>query len=285
METVYFEEKDHRYKSKDNYYTSVSGAWKSYFPDFDGELISLKMAFRDLDNKVYNETKRLVPYKDPRFVDAFMNKTDIPLEDFEEEAFKTRELWRLKRELGTAFHKKKELEDIGRGYLINPFTGKKQPVIEWKIKEGYENQSFEGDLYKEIPDGYKPEHLVTSNRAYLAGQLDKNFFDTIGKTRFVDIDDWKTDGDMLITPKFKDFRKGYETLKYPFDHIVATNFWKYTMKLSTYARMLEELGFVVRNIALTHVEINEDLEILKEQRFMVPYKRQEAKLIIDFLGY
>ncbi len=67
---------------------------------------------------------------------------------------------------------------------------------------------------------------------------------------------------------------------YPMDHIYETNYWKYAMKISTYANILEKEGFVVRNLGFTHVEINENLEIIKQTKYKVPYKKFEVELAL-----
>ena len=281
MKVITFREIDHRYTTLDGkLYESVSGLWKPYIRPFDGFEVSTKKAFKDFDNDNYVKTKKKVKYHDPNFIDALFDNTEMDHKELKEIAKGFRDQWAAKREKGTAFHKLKEEEDIRRGYVINPFTNKEQDVILWDKCEGCDNQSFDGDLMN-LEDGFIPEHLVSDDGSETAGQIDKNYIESIGKVRYVDLDDYKTDDEMTLKPTFKHPRTGYQKLKFPFDHIYETNYWKYVMKMSTYAKMLERQGFVVRNISLTKVTISDDLELLNEERFILPYKSFEADLILN----
>lgn len=282
MSTVYFKDTDHIYTTGQKYYQSVSGLWKPYFSDFNAEEVSIKKAFKELDTENYVNTKQVVKYHDPDFIDALQSNTDMDIQLILDQAQEYRDSWIAKAQHGTDFHSLQERKEIEEGSVINPFTGKKHKVITWSVKKGYDNQSFEGNMFKDLPDGYVPEHLVKDDDSETAGQLDRNFIETIGRTRFIDIDDWKTDENIVLKPEFFHPKTGYQTMKYPFDHLYETNYWKYTNKISTYAKMLEKQGFTVRNLSITHVKIDQDLNILYQKRYQLPYKSFEAELALKF---
>lgn len=281
MNNVYFTAEGHKYTNLIEDYESVSGLWKPYTPEFKGEEISLKIAFKELDPKAYRKALDTVKYTDPKFIETFWYKTRMEQELFYQRAVEVRARWAAKTQRGTDYHNMKEAIDRSNGFSVNPFDGKKYPLIEWDIKEGYENQSFPGDL-KDLPDGYVAEHLVKHDLSKTAGQLDKNYIETIGNKRYIDIDDYKTDKQIDLVPTFYDENKGgLEKLHYPFSHIYNSNFHKYSLKISTYAKILEQSGFIVRNLAITHVLLGDEGEVLSEKMYKIPYKSMEAALALD----
>ena len=279
MNIVYFTEKNHQYKSDTTDYQSVSGLWKPYIKPFDSESISIKKAFKELDIKNYEDSKKILSYDHPDFITMMKNKTSLDMGEIYSKAKSYVALWAAKTQKGTDFHNKQENLDYQKGSRLNPFDNKEYPIIHWDIKDGFQNQSFPGKLI-DIPDGYVAEHLVKDDDSLVAGQLDQNFIETINNVRYVDIDDWKTDNEILIKPSFFHPKTGYQKMKYPMDHIYETNYWKYTMKISTYALMLEKEGFVVRNLAFTHVVIDDNLDIIAQTRYKVPYKKFEAEQVL-----
>ena len=281
MKIVHFTEKNHQYTSNGVRYESVSGLWKPYFQPFDDQAVSVKKAFKELDTANYEHCKKVLSYDHPDIIEMLKDETSLDINIILTQAQEYRDAWTAKAQKGTDFHNKEERKDIEKGFRINPFTQKKCEIVKWETDKGYENQSYPGKLI-DIPDGYVAEHLVKNDEALLAGQLDQNFIETINGVRYVDIDDWKTDETILLRPTFFN-RKigGYQKMQYPIDHIYETNYWKYTMKISTYAKMLEKEGFVVRNLAFTHVVIDDDLNILKETKYKVPYKSFEVDTVLN----
>lgn len=280
MNVVYFKEENHIYTSDTQDYTSVSGLYKPYFKPFDADKVSVKKAFKDFDNANYLTCKKKLSYDHVDFIKLLKKETDLDVKDLLREAQVFRDTWTAKSQKGTDFHSSQEELDHKNGFRINPFTNKKSEIIKWDIRPGYENQSCPGALM-DLPDGYIPEWLIKSDIHLIAGQADQGFIETIDGVRYIDIDDWKTDETILMKPSFFHPKKGLAKMNYPINHIYETNYWKYAMKISTYAKMLENEGFVIRNLAFTHVVINDNLEILEQTRYILPYKDFEAQLIMD----
>lgn len=284
MGIVYFKEENHHYfNEKGRQYTSVSGLWKPYSKKFDGPLVATKIAMKELDLKSYNITKKEVGYESSDFVEAFFDTSNIDKEVIQVKADLELSKWAAKTQHGTDFHNKMEALDYERGYRENPFTGKKSPIITWD-KRGYDNMSSPTPLI-DLPDGYVAEHLVKSDKYEIGGQIDGNWIETIGRTRYIDIDDYKTDKEIVEKPTFwNPKRGGFEKMYYPVDHIYATNYWKYVMKISTYAKFLQDAGFVVRNLSITHIVADENLQIVHKKQYKIPYKEFEVTLVLeDFL--
>lgn len=281
MKITYFTEKEHLYTCDDVRYESVSGLWKPYFKPFDGKNVSIKKAYKELDPKIYTAAKSELSYEHPDLIQFLKDNSSVDEQEALDLAQSYLDTWGNKAKTGTAFHAVQENLDYQNGYRVNPFTGKKCKVVKWDVKEGYDNQSSPYPLI-EVPDGYIPELLIKNDDYLLAGQADQAYIETVGDVRYVDIDDWKTDGQILIKPSFFNRKTGYQKMGYPFDHVYETNYWKYAMKISTYAKMLELEGYTVRNLAFTHVVINDKLEILEETRYTVPYKSFEVDLALQF---
>lgn len=284
MSVLYFRDEDHQYFNDiGEKYVSVSGLWKPYSKKFDGKLIATKIAMKELDKAVYDLTKKSVGYENPDFIEEFYSISSVNKEEIEKLAQEHLDKWSSKTQHGTDLHKKMEDADYDRGYSVNPFTGKKAKIITWD-KRGYDNMSCPDDLM-DLPDGYIAEHLVKSDQYKVGGQIDKNYIETIRGKRYIDIDDYKTDKEIVFKPEFWNPKKGgFEKMFYPVDHLYATNFWKYALKISTYAKFLQDAGFIVRNLAITHIVADEDLNIIKEKRYKLPYKEFEVTLVLeDFL--
>jgi len=282
MSIVYFKATNHRYINSEGIpYESVSGLWKPYAKPFCAESVSVKKAYQDLELGLYNSAKKLLGYDSEELIPFLHDNSKYPLEMIMTHAKEYSDTWEAKSAFGTAFHKKMEDLDRELGYAINNFNGKKYPLIHIDVKKGYDNQSPATPLM-DLPDGYIPEFLAKSDNHKVAGQIDKLFVETIDGKRYVDIDDWKTDKEILMKPAFFDRTNGgFASLYSPFDHIYDTNYWKYCLKISTYARMLEMEGFIVRSLAFTHVVVSEDLEIQKSTRYNVPYKPFEVDLAMS----
>lgn len=278
MSTVFFKEKDHRYINSSKVpYESVSGLWKPYFKPFDAESIAVKKAYKELDLETYNKCKQVLGYEHDKFIDMLKFGSEVSIDIVKSLAQTYIDSWSDKSELGTKFHLKEELKDRDRGFRVNDYDSKEYPIVTWKIKKGYDNQSYPGNL-SDIPDGYITEHLVKSDLHKVAGQADQVFIETVNGVRYVDINDWKTDREILVKPDFFHPKKGYEKLLHPMDHLYETNLWKYCLKISTYAKFFEMEGFTVRTLGFTHVVLDDLLEITEKTLYKVPYKSFEVDI-------
>lgn len=286
MENIIFTDEGHVYKNeKGEIYDSVSRVWKPYFPEFNAEEISLKKGISDVVPGIYDRVKRETGYFHKDFIqEAFKLMNESEKKFAEMAASDYREEWSNKALRGTRFHSFKENIDLVQGGRENPSTGLKYDLLDCKVDLPGDNTSLDYDLLKSVDRGYVPEALLHSTEHRVAGQADMLFVEKSGDTIYVDIDDWKTDNKIERKPFF--FSKN-KTLKFPFDHIYDTNLWKYAMKISTYAYLLELRGFTVRNLFFTHVDVKEESEgeftILDKTRYKIPYKRFEVELLFNSL--
>ncbi len=208
---VLFKAEDHIYTCNGEKYESVSGLWKPYAAPFDGMSISIKKAFSDLDPSAYKQAKSELGYKSDKLISRIYEISSVSKLDIDLKSKFYRDQWAAKAQSGTDFHEAHENIDRAAGGRINSFTGEWTNMINWPIREGYSNQSYEGDMM-DLPDGYIVELLVKDDKYKLAGQADQAWIETIGGVRYIDLDDWKglAVGTLIPTP---DGFKAIESLK------------------------------------------------------------------------
>ena len=101
------------------------------------------------------------------------------------------------------------------------------------------------------PDGVYPELLLWNHEYKIAGRADKVILSTHKSGyRFANIQDHKTNKklrDAWFTPG-----EGYRRLRYPLAHLKDSDIIKYTLQMSIYQFMLEEMGFRAGKRVLLH---------------------------------
>lgn len=279
---VTFRESDHSYFCDGVRYESVSSVFSTAKPFIDWDYNAGRSFFKTNYPELYDKVKKSLSFDHPELVNKLKKLSKISEEEFKEGVKQLRDSWKENSteatERGTMFHLKKETEDYKRGWAINPMTGEKVKTM--NFEKQYDNQSLADNLY-DLPDGYYPELLLFNHDLKIAGQADKVFIQTKGGRRRIDIDDWKTDTNIFIRPDFRHPLKGYERLNHPLSHLYNTNHNIYMMKIGIYAWMLEQFGFEVGSLNFTSVEIDDDLNILKESRYLLPYKKWEVEALLD----
>lgn len=178
---------------------------------------------------------------------------------------------------GTTIHLEKENNSYSSNYETNPFTLKPSLVFQ-KQELDYDNYSLCDNLY-DLPDGFYPELLIWNEDYKIAGQSDKVFIETVGNTRFVDIDDYKTNKKINYSSFFDTKKKESQKMKFPLQDLMDCNSVHYSLQLSTYGYMLSQMGFVVRNLAITHIDTNKNTEKL----ISMNYRRHEIEAIMKDL--
>ncbi len=71
-----------------------------------------------------------------------------------------------------------------------------------------------------------------------------------------------------------------ETFLKPLQHLQNANYWKFSLQLSTYAWMLQECGYKVRNLYMHHIhgKNREDKERnAGVKTYKLPYLEQEVR--------
>lgn len=140
------------------------------------------------------------------------------------------------------------------------------------------------DYYKlDLENGVYPEFLIslTSRDGLLkvAGQIDL----LIKRGNDIWIIDWKTNKKIEKQSFYNKNTKQYEMMKYPLNNLMDTNFWHYTLQLSTYAYLLQQINpeLNIKGLKIVHIDHDNtqheyDIEYLKDdvERMLKHYKKQ-----------
>lgn len=157
-------------------------------------------------------------------------------------------------DIGTAFHKKKEIASLG---YIPIDSDIKQPI---------------STDYSELEDGLYPELLLWNDEYQIAGQGDEPYIESIGLKRYVDIKDFKTNKEIKME-SYKDWKKGYQMMQGPLKHLQCCTYTHYQLQLSLYGWMLEQHGYIVRNLIVEHYPLRTPVNLLTGEGGEVDYEQ------------
>lgn len=289
-DTVYSDE-EHVYidKHDNSKFISVTTLIHNYAQEFDEEFWSSYKALEELiDGDTFSILKRTL-LQSRKFDTRLLKKFNIDQTKFLEKQNAIKDEYKRKREescvRGTNIHAAFE----------NSFYNKKQFDFG---KYGYKDLvgQFEcrKDYYKlDLENGVYPEFLIslTSRDGILkvAGQIDL----LIKKGNDIYIIDWKSNTKIEKQSYYNKSTKKYQMMKFPLNHIMDSNYWHYTLQLSCYAYLLQQLNpdFNIKGLKIVHIDHDNkkheyDVEYLKEdvEKMFKHYKRQlKARLEYDKL--
>lgn len=262
--SIIFTDLDHSYKSGDIKYTSVSTLISKYKKPYNAEYWSLYKAYEKiLSNDDFKKLKEGFKREDPSLFQHLRFFADEELaKKYQKDILKDWENERNKSIVkGNMYHEAKETEAIENGVLINPFDNKDYETINSVIIEKVGNKELRKPNYsrlEDLVDGFHPELLLWNNFFKLAGQADKVYIETINGVRYVDIDDYKTN---------KKIKKSnfFEKMKFPLSDLDCCNYNHYRLQISTYAWLMEQSGYTVRNLSFTHINQPYEFEYMKDE--------------------
>lgn len=211
-----------------------------------------------------------------KFNNEILDKYNIPLDVFKEKRIFLLKEWEEKRERscirGTAFHRAQELLHLsGQTKEIQHLNlgGKFNTNISNKLEPHSKGVYPELLLSRISPDG----------KLRIAGQADLVIIDDLD----VYILDYKT-SKTIDTKSFFDKRlRKSTTMKYPLNNLQDTNFWHYSLQLSTYAWMIQKINpeFNIKLLMLIHFDhdnniTNYECDYLKNdvERMLAFHKNQ-----------
>lgn len=286
MERVVFYDKDHSYWYKGRRLISGTSFVKMFEPEFPRDYYLDRGAAKELlGDKKYKQLRdkwksygRKVMTNE--FIDYLLDNVD-PL-DFVSARTNLENSWDMKTEKacrkGTEYHLDRERASYENGIELNPFDEKEYTVYQKEPCPEGDNCSLAENLY-DLPDGFYPELLVHCIKYKgldidLCGQSDKVFIGTQPNgVRYVDLDDYKTNS-KLKTFALRDEDTGKPmTMLDPVSHLQSHHLTKYGLQLSLYGWFLEQHGFKVRNLGITHIN-----ELHK-----LPYYKKEIEAMVNFL--
>lgn len=250
--TVSYNDQLHKYWVKNTNQSCISVTTLIHkFTTFDEEFWSSYKALQALIDE-----ERFLPIKKSllstkRFSDKYLEMCNINKDVFEEKRKEILAQWAEKREKscerGTAIHKEHELEHLSgetKELQHLGLGGKFEPITTNVIELGSQK------VYPEI----LLSNISDDGEFRLAGQADLLIVDG----NDVYILDYKTN-ESIDKKSFYDFStKKSAMMKYPLNNLQDTNFWHYTMQLSTYAWMIEKKypGVKIKLLMLIHYDHN-----------------------------
>jgi ATP-dependent exoDNAse (exonuclease V) beta subunit len=168
---------------------------------------------------------------------------------------------------GTQFHNQKEEQLLSTQMEV--YNGKVTKVQNPQLQQLIIGQQ---DIFY-WPDGVYPEMLLYNHQYRVAGKADKVKLTTRHSGfRYAAIDDYKTNKEIKRN-SFYDKLTGYRMLKHPLSHLQDCSHTHYSLQLSIYQFMLEELGFCKGARTVLHYPLlPEGLESFPGERTKRPRK-------------
>lgn len=274
---VQYNDELHKYWTKDSNLSCISVTTLIHkFTVFDEPFWA---AYKTLESMVGEENFKLVKPEllDKKvFLDKHYEMFDISKEDFEKEKLDLLKEWERKREescvRGSAIHKEHEL-----AHLAGQTKELQHLGLGGQFKTITTNKLIPGEK------GVYPELLLSrisdDGKLRIAGQADLVIIDG----NDVYILDYKTNKEIKTKSYFDRKARKSSTMKYPLNNIQDTNFWHYTLQLSTYAWMIQKINpkFNIKKLILIHYDHNNnettyECEYLKNdvERMLAFYKKQ-----------
>lgn len=279
---VAFENESHTYWNvkNDKRYISVTTLIDRYVNPFDKDFWSFYKSmekFVPSDNWIMEKRNLLSTRKiNKELFDVY----DIPVDEFNKVQQDILDKWAKKNkeacEYGTKVHA--ELE--------NAVCKKEKDITMEKYGVGgkfvYNKESKLDLVY-----GVYPEYLIYRESddgvLRLAGQIDL----LIKSKNDIVLIDHKTVETMDLKSAYDTVRADNIRMKYPLNNLMDSNYWHYTMQLSTYAWMVQKMNpqFTIKDLILNHIDRDGNstlyhCDYLKKEvtKMLAHYKKQ---LILD----
>ena len=140
-----------------------------------------------------------------------------------------------------------------------------------------------GRTLLDLENGVYPEYLISNtsedNLLRLAGQIDL----LVKEGNNIIIMDWKTNKEIKTKSGFDTKTKSTAKMLYPLGNLDDCNYYHYTLQLSTYAWMIQQINpnFIIKDLIMVHFDHNNKqtvyhLDYLKDEveRMLSHYKKQ-----------
>lgn len=274
---IAFVEETHKYFDVTNpeaVFTSVTTMIHSYTQPFDKDFWSAYKALEKLLPKdVWNvEKKSLLSTK--KFDKVLLELHNIDENDFNREQQGILDEWdeenRKSCDRGTKIH----------ADLENSFYSKKDDINLSKFEIGGKFECRKDYSELDIENGVYPEYLISrvspDGKLRIAGQIDL----LVKKGNKIIIADWKTNKKIETKSFYNSKTKSSVRMKFPLNNLDDVNYWHYTLQLSTYAWMVQQLNpeFEIEDLVLVHFDHSDNMTV-----YHLPYLKTEViKMLSHF---
>ena len=276
---VVFNDEFHKYwdiTDESKKYISVTTLIERYGQPFNEAFWSKYKALQKIAPDAFNmEKKNLLSSK--KWNNKILQTYGISGKEFDKAQKDILDEWKKKNEeackRGTKIH-----ADIENSFYKNPNNKELVKFVKggkFVCKKNYTDLDLEYGVY--------PEYLIYRESddgiLLLAGQIDL----LIKQGNHITLCDHKTNEHIDIQGFYDSATKSTTKMTYPLNKLDDSNFWHYTMQLSTYAWMLQKINpnFIIDDVILNQYEHNGNnrlyhCEYLKKEveRMLAHYKKQ-----------
>lgn len=274
-DVCFFNDKEHAYYDKEtmNRYTSVTTMISEYSQHFDAAFWSVYKALEALlDDDTFYQIKGALLSKKKINYNWLTEQIDIDLDVLEQKAKEIRDGYDKAREdsceIGSAIHLQKELSFYNRKDFNFSRYGFDEVCGEFQCKQNYYKLDLDRGVY--------PEFMISCNidGLLLAGQIDLLILDG----NDVILIDWKTNREIKKTSYYDKFKKKHQMMKFPLSNLMDTNYWKYSLQLSVYMYLLQQIKpeLNCKGLMLIHI----DKETGQETKYPVEYLKDDVERML-----
>jgi len=281
-DSIWFNDEKHIYTNKDNErYTSVTKFIESFKPKFDSSFwLRYKAVERLLISVKEHETwkKLKLKYLQTEDKNLFLN-----IETLHQEVGS---LWQLLEKLKLEKLQliiKKEWDEKSKTSLAKGSSFHDQQEDFYRKKYSYPSDFSGYDLrYPNLTADYKVEYpeLRLYNHEYkLAGSAD---LITTYKNGNIDICDYKTSKTLDFQSYQNPYTKHKQMMKDPISDLDDCNFTHYSLQLSIYAWMMEQLGYKISNLTIEHIIYTNMTKKPLRKVHTVTYMKKAVELMLNY---
>ena len=271
-DTCFFNDETHAYYDKNTLerYTSVTTMIHNYTQPFDEMFWSTYKALEALlDEDDFYQIKSTLLDKKKINYEWLFSQVNLDPKLLEEKSKEIRDGYAQTRDescrIGSAIHLKKEFSFYGNKEFNFSRYGFDEVCGEFTCEKNYYKLDLDRGVY--------PEFMISCDLDGLkiSGQVDLLIIDGDD----VWIIDWKTNKEIKKTSYYDRFKKKHQMMKFPINNLMDTNFWHYTMQLSTYMYMLQQIrpNLKCKGLMLIHI----DKETGKETKYPVEYLKSDVE--------
>jgi hypothetical protein len=270
-EFVNYNDEEHKYWTKEGELlcTSVTTVVKA-FENFDKEFWLSYKALERIIPEEFKSIKKLL-LKSKVFNEHYLKLYDVDKEEFLDVRNTIEQEWAAKAKKATDRGLKihKQFED---GHMVGKTKELKTLGLGGKFKTDTSNKIQPGK-------GIYPELLLSriseDKELRLAGQADLIIVDGYD----VYVIDYKTSEKIETSSYFDSNARKKVTMKYPLTNIEDSNFWHYTMQLSTYAWMIEKINpkFNIKKLIIIHIDHSNNVK-----EYECEYRKKEVERMLGY---
>lgn len=267
---IAFIEETHKYfdvTNPDAVFTSVTTMIHSYTQPFDKEFWSAYKALEKLLPKDQWAIEKKSLLNSMKFDKVLLELHEIDENDFNREQQAILDEWdnenRKSCDRGTKIH----------ADLENSFYETKKNINLSKFEIGGKFVCEKDRTSLDLENGVYPEYLISrvssDGKLRIAGQIDL----LVKKGNKITIADWKTNKKIDMKSFFNQRNKTSVKMKFPLHKLDDCNYWHYTLQLSTYAWMVQQLNpeFEIEDLVLVHFDHNDNMTV-----YHLPYLKEEV---------